>query len=1296
MSVRRWLVPLLCCTSLVGVLPRFGNAQQTSPSVLNLATDIVRLSEERRGICTLLVGEAGLSDGALVGELAVTLGADDGFFTHVWSSDEDLASTVRRAAVESGLHGQTVVVETGPSDALPYAENTVDVLVAQLPTSELSVEEILRVLRPEGKALFYSETAVSEVPAWLSDQQVELRPVGDRVWVKVTKPRPQGEGQWSHIEHGPDNNPVADDVLVKAPYMTKWLAKPYYIAMPAITGAANGRMFLATGHIAHHKREEPWLNTLLARNGYNGTELWRRQLPDGYLVHRSAFVALGDSLYMIDTDGSGCVELDAKTGEEQRRIDVLFRRGFWKWMAIQDGVLLAMLGPKQDPPETTLIRSDRAHWSWGELSKGYYPDRIPWGFGNRLVAFDLESGDVLWEHRAESIIDSRGLAIGGGRVFVYSPDADISSRDLKTGQPLWVNADEGVRELIEQAGRGLASTPGFRTMNFCLYTPEILVYQGQTRQNVVALATDTGELKWHRQKTTNNPNPLVINEELIVGIGERGESLVIDKQSGETLRALGFAKRSCARLTGTSDSLFCRGMPEGLTRFDLNKKAVFFNGAVRPSCNDGVIAANGLLYMGPWACDCNLTLMGRVAMSSAGDFDFHRGLERPSDTGNPADIDVTTFAVDEKDWSTYRGDVRRGGSTSVNVPTVVMKLWTYTPAEALNVTAPTAAGNRVFLAAEDGSVRAINAATGNESWRVETAGPVLLPPTLADDRAYVGSGDGYVYCFEAASGKLLWRFRAAPIERRIPVYGKLASTWPVHSGVLVNDGVAYAAAGIIDYDGTYVYALDAKTGKMIWLNDETGHLDPELRKGVSAQGGLALAGGRLWMPGGNVVSPAVFDLQTGDYLGDKPGTGAPRTNRGEEIGVFGDEHLVLGGRLRFSATKNVVNPGYFGIHRLAEGGIADGQQLQRGKIPPVWDDRFLVLLSGEQGRPVWYNASEVEAALSAGSIATAVRRGQLQPHAMAQQFGNSQAVAVALTANAVVAVTSKSVPGTRWPLWDINAYDVQTGALIWKQALPDAAMPGGLSVDRAGRVLVVLEDGRLICFGGTEQFERQISQLVNSARANPDLRGEVVDRLKQSLQDATVYAIQERLSNAMAELGFDVGAAAAANGSVSQWYLLGPVPWKDEEFPADKRWIGEPQVDLTQPVTVQGDRLMWKPYRSLDEHGKLDLAAIYGRFPDVAVYAYAEVDLPESKPLTLGLGSNDGFVCWFNGQEVDRHEQGRGYTIDGSKIPVQGRAGKNQILVKVLQLGNKWALGVRLRDQERPVQFSQPTNFKSN
>jgi len=91
---------------------------------------------------------------------------------------------------------------------------------------------------------------------------------------------------------------------------------------------------------------------------------------------------------------------------------------------------------------------------------------------------------------------------------------------------------------------------------------------------------------------------------------------------------------------------------------------------------------------------------------------------------------------------------------------------------------------------------------------------VRFPPTIWKGRALVGSGDGWVYAFEAQTGRLLWRFRAAPAERKIPVYGSLLSTWPVASGVLVEDGIAYVAAGIVNYDGTYVYALDAATGRI--------------------------------------------------------------------------------------------------------------------------------------------------------------------------------------------------------------------------------------------------------------------------------------------------------------------------------------------------------------------------------------------------------------------------------------------------------------------------------------------------
>ena len=72
-------------------------------------------------------------------------------------------------------------------------------------------------------------------------------------------------------------------------------------------------------------------------------------------------------------------------------------------------------------------------------------------------------------------------------------------------------------------------------------------------------------------------------------------------------------------------------------------------------------------------------------------------------------------------------------------------------------------------------------------------GAVRFPPTIWKARALVASGDGCVYAFEAATGKALWRFRAAPEDRKIAVYGTLQSTWPVASGVVVEDAVAYVA-----------------------------------------------------------------------------------------------------------------------------------------------------------------------------------------------------------------------------------------------------------------------------------------------------------------------------------------------------------------------------------------------------------------------------------------------------------------------------------------------------------------------
>ena len=1277
-------VLLFSCLSIGNVAT---NAAAIEPT--DVADDVLGVAEIDRGICTLVGGD----DGEFIGQLATELAWGEGLTVHVWNPSDNVASQARQIAVDEGIHGTRVIAEHGRLDRLPYAENTVDVLVAVADdtTEELSVSEVLRVLRPDGRAVLGTERTPAALAEWLEQHGVrgaELHESAEASYATIVKPRPAGEGDWSHIEHGPDNNPVANDSLIKAPYMTKWLGTPYYIAMPAVTVSAGGRIFLATGHIAHHEREEPWLNTLIARNGYNGTVLWQRKLPDNYLVHRSAFIATADHLYMIDPDGSGCLVVDAHSGEERGRIEVPGRRGQWKWMAISDGVLLALIGGDKDPPQTTIVRSKRSHWSWGDLSKGYYPDRIPWGFGQKIVAIDLETREPVWQHREKTDIDSRGMVVGGGRVFYYCPDAQLGCLELASGEQVWTNPDEEVRKLIEEKGRGLSSTPGFRTMTFSLFTPDVLIYQGQTRQNVVAVSTKYGTMLWNRQKTTNNPNAISVDDNLILGIGEQGSSLLVDPESGETLGDLGFAKRSCARLTATSDSLFCRGMPEGLTRFDLNTKQVNFNGAVRPSCNDGVVAANGLLYMGPWACDCNLTLMGRVVMCSAGDFDFQRqGNSEPESLAD--DERVEEIASDDADWSTYRGNTARSAGTSVAIPTDAGRLWTFTPRTAVAPTAATTAGGLIFTAGDDGAVRAIDADTGHLRWEYHTAGAVRQSPTIAEDRAYFGSGDGYVYCLEAASGRALWRYRVAPIERRIPVYGSLSSTWPVHSGVLVEDGVAYAAAGIIDYDGTYVVALDALSGELLWTNDETGHLDPLLRKGVSAQGFLTTAGGRLWLAGGNVVSPASYDLDTGEYRGNRPDDGSPRTNRGEEIGVFADEHIIQGGRLRFSAAKNVVNPGYFSAHTIDGENAGSELRIQEGKIPPAWNDEHFVVVPGPGSIPMWLEADRLAASLDAGSVEKARRRGQLEPLAMASSLKDADTVAVALASNAVVAVSQQHVVGNLQGKWVVSAFDLGGGEVVWQQALPGAPIPGGVSIDRDGRVVVVLDDGRIVCLGSGEMLATSLGRMVEAVDSGELALDAVLPQVQAALGEANSPEMIELSLAMLKRLGVDIVAEARSRGSIAHWKLLSPLPW-DVDYPIDARLAGEPDVDPSTTVTVGNRTLRWRPFRSIDRNGKVDLVSLHGSKSDLSAYAYAEFDVAEAQDVVLRLGSNDGFICWFNGKEVGRYDGGRGYVPDQDKIPVTTKAGLNRVLVKVTQMGGSWAYGVRVTDADGTgVEFEQ-------
>jgi len=1046
----------------------------------------------------LLASKAGVSGGICAlprcgGELAVAVARSGNFLVHAQDPRPSVVAAARDAADRAGLLGRKVIVEKGTPSRLPYADNTVDLVLmtdlADEGLGDVSAREVLRALRPRGKAVL-GRTASAGADAltpqrlekWLKDAGVAGAAVSrdsHGLWAVITKPPLAGADDWSHWVHGPDNNPVSKDTVIKAPYMTQWLGKPYYMAMPVVTTVAAGRIFVASGHIAHHDREIPTLRTLCARNGYNGAVLWKRKLPEGYLVHRSAFIATEDVFYMID--GNGCLMLDPETGEEKGRIRIPGVNGEWKWMALRDGVMFVLAGEKDPAAETTLVSSGHDHWSWRSLSRGYYAKpRIPWGFATTVAAYDLKKQERLWTHTEPKPIDSRGMGICGSRLFFYAPDSRIGCLDAASGKLLWTSADKQTLELIEQPGKGLKSTPGFRTTHIMLCTPRILFFEAQTRMNVVAVSAEDGHFLWKRTKSRNNPNLLFIDGRLVIaGIGQRGTTQIVDPMTGETIKDLNFSKVTCTRMTACPDALFCRG--EGLGRYDRARGVYVVDGSARPGCNDGAIPANGLLYVGPWLCDCNLSLIGTMVLCSAGDFRFDVAATEAErlESGEGDALNVADIGSNEYDWPTYRGNNHRTASSKAAVPADPAKLWEFKPEAGNHPSPPTSAGNLVFVCGDDGVVRCVDGRTGKLRWRFVTAGPVRLPPSIWQNRAFVGSGDGYVYALEAATGRLLWRFRAAPVERRIMVYGSLCSTWPVNSGVLVADGVAYFAAGIIDRDGTYVYAVNAKTGKIKWQNNESGHLNKEIRKGVSVQGDLTIGQGRLWMASGNQVSPASYDLEAGRCRIDAVPPGRPISNRGCEVAMFRNRYVVRGGRLLYSADSPVVSSALFGFLEVKDGGRIQGPDVcrsMRSCIPPAWDEDIIAFLTDRYGHMVCWDAAEFEKRLAwlkqqyrriNREVSWPQRRRAM--YSLAQELRKTgkwrlqgrNAVALAVAANAVVAVCDNR-PDKGWV---VCALDKKDGRTLWERALPSQPVLNGLLVDRNGCVIVALKDGTLVCFG---------------------------------------------------------------------------------------------------------------------------------------------------------------------------------------------------------------------------------------
>lgn len=182
---------------------------------------------------------------------------------------------------------------------------------------------------------------------------------------------------------------------------------------------------------------------------------------------------------------------------------------------------------------------------------------------------------------------------------------------------------------------------------------------------------------------------------------------------------------------------------------------------------------------------------------------------------------------------------------------------------------PVVLGKTMFVGSSaNDSLVALDTETGRERWRFYADGPVRFAPAAWEGRVYLGSDDGRIYCLNADDGRVVWSFAVVPSSRKVLGNGRLISVWPVRGGPVVAEGVVYFAAGVWPFEGLFFGAADAKTGKLLWLNDRLGSMYAEHPHaamsfgGPSPQGYLVIQGDEVIAPGGRAF-PAALDRRTG-------------------------------------------------------------------------------------------------------------------------------------------------------------------------------------------------------------------------------------------------------------------------------------------------------------------------------------------------------------------------------------------------------------------------------------------------
>ena len=219
---------------------------------------------------------------------------------------------------------------------------------------------------------------------------------------------------------------------------------------------------------------------------------------------------------------------------------------------------------------------------------------------------------------------------------------------------------------------------------------------------------------------------------------------------------------------------------------------------------------------------------------------------------------------------------------------------------------PLVAGGKVFSANGLGVVSAYTM-TGKKLWSFTAGDAVYSSPVMAEGKVVFGCNDGWLYALDAATGKLAWVNKDG--------------TYTVESKPFVWNGKVYYGA----WD-QYIRCVNAKDGKLVWQQIGEGsriahgakrYYSPADAMPVVAEGKLMIADRNMMLTILNAETGAVAQLDE-ESLGDRP-------LRGRQVRLSAPDHWR--GRPRLTAPARS-----FGACRASVGAIPTAPTEKNGVV----------------------------------------------------------------------------------------------------------------------------------------------------------------------------------------------------------------------------------------------------------------------------------------------------------------------------------------------------------------------------